>query len=135
MDGLKQINFNLSKADKEFRVFELARLDEHEVLPKSFVQRMRDTYITNKLTSFDLTNNKNWKFNINALDPENIYQRGCYISPDVFEIRTETYIYNDCIAYLRYEENDIFGVEIYNADLSAQQKQLFDLVWAQGKEF
>lgn len=134
VDGLKQINFNLTKADKEYRVFEVAHLDEYEVLPKSFVQRMRETYISNKLLGYDLTNNKNARFVNHQLDPEHKYQKLCYVAPDIFEIKIETYIYNDCIAYLQYEENNIFGVEIYNANLAQQQKQLFDLLWCQGTE-
>ena len=57
VDGLKQMNFNLSKAKNEFRVFELAGLDKH--LGKHFAQKMRERYAERKLKSFDLTNNPN----------------------------------------------------------------------------
>ena len=53
-----------------------------------------------------------------------------YIDPKVFTIEFETYIYNNCVALLNYEKDDIFGVEIYNEKLVHQQKQLFNLLWA-----
>src|SRR5579883_216348 len=52
--GLKQVNWNLTKADKEFRVFEVAHLDVH--LDTAFARRCRERYIERKLTSYDLTN-------------------------------------------------------------------------------
>jgi sugar-specific transcriptional regulator TrmB len=134
VDGLKQINFNLTKAHKECRVFEGAHLDEYSTMPKSFVDRIRRSFVENNIVNLDLTNSKDWKWANNPYDPEHKLQRACYIDKDVFEISVETYIYNDCIAYLQYEEDEIFGVEIYNQALASQQKMLFDLVWSQGKE-
>lgn len=134
IEGLKQINFNLTKAHKECRVFELAHLDEHSVLPKSFVDRIRKAFVDNNIINRDITNNKEWKFVENPYDPQHKYQRGCYISSEIFPIEVETYIYNDCIAYLQYSQDNIFGVEIHNELLANQQKHLFDIVWNQGKE-
>lgn len=133
-DGLKQINFNLTKAKGEFRVFELAHLDEHPGMNKSFVERLRHAFFDQKINSFDLTNDPDWYFITVPQDPDHKYQRGCYIDPNVFKIAIETYVYNDCIAYLQYDQDEIFGVEIYNQSLADQQKQLYDLVWKLGKE-
>lgn len=134
IDGLKQINFNQTKAKRKVYVYELAHLDEHPTMPKAFVDRMRRLNYEKQVTTFDLTNNKNWDFVRTEINPRAKYQRACYISEDVFKIKVETYIYNDVIAYLGYEKNEPFGVEIYNADLAEQQKQLFMLVWSMGKE-
>lgn len=131
-DGLKQINFNLTKAHKEFCVYEVAHLDEHIGMPASFVNRLRRTWIDKKITSRDLTNNTGWKPHNEIGDPDHKYQQASLISPDIFCIELETLVYNDCIAYLQYDKGEVFGVEIYNEMLAAQQKQLFNLVWAQG---
>ncbi len=54
-----------------------------------------------------------------------------YVSPTVFTIEFEVYIYNNIVALLSYEKEDIFGVEIHNSKLARQQRQLFDLLWRQ----
>ncbi len=128
-DGLKQMNFNLSKATAEFRVFELAGLDKH--LGKHFAQRMRDRFKDRKLRSFDLTNNPN---RANEPGNESPHAKTRYIDPSIFKIEFETYIYDNVIGLLSYEDNDIFGVEIYNDKLAKQQTQLFNLLWNQAKQ-
>ena len=50
-----------------------------------------------------------------------------------FKIEFETYIYNNVVALLSYDKDDIFGVEIHNDKLARQQEQLFDLLWSQAK--
>ncbi|HTE21670.1 MAG TPA: helix-turn-helix domain-containing protein [Candidatus Limnocylindria bacterium] len=128
VDGLKQMNFNLTRADKEFRVFELAGMDKH--LGKHFAGKQREAFRTRDLSTYDLTNN-----------PKRLAEPGVdlprsqarYIDPQTFSIQFETYIYNNCTALLSYDRDDIFGVEIYNDKLAAQQKQIFDLLWSQAK--
>lgn len=128
IDGLKQMNFNLSKATKEFRVFELAGLDKH--LGKHFAQKMRQRYQEKKLQSFDLTNNPN-RANEPGIEGQHAETR--YINPRVFSIEFETYIYDNVVGLLNYENDDIFGVEIHSDKLARQQTQLFDLLWNQAE--
>jgi hypothetical protein len=128
VDGLKQINFNLTKADKEFRVFELAGLDKH--LGKHFADKQRQMYAEKGLKSFDLTNNPKRKDEPGVDMPQS---QARFIDPKIFEIKFETYIYNNVVALLSYDKDDIFGVEIYNEKLAVQQKQIFDLLWKQAK--
>lgn len=128
VDGLKQMNFNLSKAEGEFRVFELAGLDKH--LGKHFAEKMRQRYQEKKLKSFDLTNNPD---RANEPGTEGPHAQTRYIDPEVFKIEFETYIYDNVVGLLSYENDDIFGVEIYSEKLARQQTQLFDLLWNQAK--
>jgi sugar-specific transcriptional regulator TrmB len=128
IDGLKQMNFNLTKADKEFRVFELAGLDKH--LGKHFAEKQRQAFRDKKLASFDLTNNPDRTSESGVEGPS---AQARYIDPKVFHIQFETYIYNNVTALLSYDQDDIFGIEIYSFKLAAQQKQLFDLLWSQAK--
>ncbi len=128
VDGLKQMNFNLTKADKEFRVFELESLSTH--LGNHFAEKLHQTWAEKQLTSFDLTNNPNWKLQTKSEGYQTLASAR-YISPKEFHIQFETYIYNNCVALLCYEKDDIFGIEVYNEQLAKQHKQLFDLVWKQ----
>lgn len=130
VDGLKQMNWNLTKADKEFRVFELAGLDKH--LGKHFADKMRGIFVDKKIKNYDLTNNPHRAQEPSLQDASLALAR--YISPSVFRIEFETCIYNNCVTLLSYDHQDIFGVEIYNDKLARQQKQIFDLLWSQAKD-
>ena len=128
VDGLKQMNFNLAKATSEYRVFELAGLDKH--LGKHFADKMREKYRERGLNSYDLTNHPNRNEEPGAELPNAKIR---YIDPAIFKIEFETYVYDTCVGLLSYEQDDIFGVEIYSEKLARQQTQLFDLIWNQAK--
>jgi len=128
VDGLKQMNFNLTKAEGEYRTFELAGLDKH--LGTHFANKMREKYVDNELTSYDLTNNPD-RLQESGADLPDAHIR--YIDPGLFAIEFEMTIYNNCVALLNYDHEDIFGVEIYNDKLARQQRQLFDAMWATAK--
>lgn len=128
VDGLKQMNFNLTKAEGEYRVFELAGLDK--LLGDHFADKMRSIYAQKRLKSYDLTNNPNRANEPGSSSP---LAKVGYIDPNIFTIEFETFIYNNCVALLSYDRSDVFGVEIYNDKLARQQKQLFDLLWKQSK--
>jgi len=130
IDGLKQMNYNLSRAEKQFKVFELDGLDTH--FNPYFATKMRELYNSKGLISYDITNIPDRHERTDAQSP---LSKVAYISPDVFVIEFETFIYNNCVGLISYDENDIFGVEIYNEKLARQQNQLFDLLWKQAKRF
>jgi len=130
VDGLKQMNWNLMKADGEFRVFELMHITDH--LGKHFGEKTRQMQVDKQITSYDLSNDPLWKIDTDVRGYGKVSQ-GRYIDSKVFKIEFETYIYNNCVALLSYDQDDIFGVEIYNDRLARQQKQLFDLLWSQAR--
>ena len=100
--------------------------------PRYFAEKQRALQVQNKVTSYDLTNNPNWKV-ATKVETFEKYSKARYLDPKVFEITFETFIYNNCVTLLNYEKNDIFGVEIYNPALAAQQSQIFDMLWKMAK--
>lgn len=130
IDGLKQMNWNLTKAEKEFRVLELAHLSDH--LGKHFAEKVRQWQVDKKITSYDLTNDPDWHIDSNVINYKR-FSHARYVDSQIFSIEFETFIYNNCTTLLNYDNNDIFGVEIYNTKLARQQKQLFDLLWSQAR--
>jgi hypothetical protein len=131
IDGLKQMNFNLhAKTQGEYRVFELQNLDGH--LGKHFADKMRRRSFENGTISYDLTNNPDWKLTHNIPGYDKLCH-AAYIDPQIFTIEFETYIYNNCVALLSYEQDDIFGIEVYNDKLNRQMRQLFELLWKQAQ--
>lgn len=126
--GLKQVNWNLTKADKEFRVFESAHLSQH--LDKAFVRRCRERFIERNITSYDLTNAASVKTSeLEPFDPERSYLR--YIDPEILTINFETYIYNNTVTLIDYAKEQQLALEIHHPALKSMMQQLFDSMWAQ----
>lgn len=128
VDGLKQINWNLMKAKGHYKVFELDALKNHKLIGAHFAGKMHDIEQNKKIETYDLTNNRN-----RNTDGYTAHNHFSYIDPAVFKIEFETMIYNNVVALINYDNDDIFGVEIYNNKLARQQEQLFDLIWSQAQ--
>ncbi len=127
IDGLKQMNFNLTKAVNHFKVFELSDLQKHNGMNPQFVSKLRRAWTEKQIRSYDLTNNEDRA--PDEADGRSALSLVAYIDPKLFRIEFETYVYNNVVSLLNYDGDDIFGVEIYNEKLAKQQEQLFDVVW------
>ncbi|HLZ15282.1 MAG TPA: helix-turn-helix domain-containing protein [Candidatus Saccharimonadales bacterium] len=57
---------------------------------------------------------------------------GRYIPSDIFAIHHSTVTYDDVVAYYNWKDGEIFGVEVYNQEIAAAQRQFFELLWKQG---
>jgi hypothetical protein len=49
------------------------------------------------------------------------------------DLKFETDIYNDVVAYYNWHDGEIFGIEIYNKDIAEFQRTFFEMLWAQAK--
>ena len=126
--GLKQVNWNLTKADKEYRCFEVAHLSTH--LDKAFARRHRERCLERKLTSYDLTNATSVHAQeIDPFEPSRTFLR--HIDPEVLTINFEVLLYNDVVTLLDYTEQNSMAIEIHHPSLHAMMRQLFDAMWAQ----
>lgn len=124
--GLKQVNWNLTKADKEYRVFESARLSRH--LDKKFVRRYHERCLERGLTSYDLTNDTNVRAkDLEPFEPTRTHVR--HIDPEILKLNFEVYLYNDCVTLLDYSETEQMAMEIHHPALHAMMRQLFDAMW------
>ncbi len=126
--GLKQVNWNLTKADKEYRVFEVARLSQH--IDKAFARRHQERCMERGLTSYDLTNDGV----VHAKDlepfvPSRTFLR--YIDPKILTISFEVYLYNDVVTMIDYSNDQQLGLalEIHHPTLHAMMRQLFEAMW------
>lgn len=124
--GLKQVNWNLTKADKEYRVFEVASLSQH--LDQAFARHHREQCIKQGLISYDLTNStivttKQYE----PFDPMRTFVR--HIDPAILAINFEVYIYNDIVTLLDYTKDHEIAIEVHHSALKTMMQQLFDAVW------
>jgi sugar-specific transcriptional regulator TrmB len=126
--GLKQASWNLTKANKEYRVFEAAHLSAH--LDVAFARRCREQAIERGLVSYDLTNATSVKAKeIEPYNPRATFMR--HIDPTVLAIDFEVLIYSDTVTLLDYSVENQMAIEIHHPSLHAMMRQLFDAMWAQ----
>lgn len=126
--GLKQANWNITKADKQYKVFEAAHLSAH--LDQAFARRHRERCIERGLTSYDLTNADSVRAKeIDPFEPSRTFIR--HIDPGVLTINFELVLYNDTVLLLDYTKENSMAVEIHHPTLNAMMTQLFDAMWAQ----
>ena len=133
VEGLKQVNWNLTKAKREYRVFELSHVSDY--LDEAFSENLRHEWAKRGITSYDLTNQKTvepYSKNLEYLLKCSKYR---YIDPAILDIQYEMFIYNDVVTLLDYKSDRLHAVEIHDAALSCMQRQLFDAIWAQGQDF
>jgi sugar-specific transcriptional regulator TrmB len=125
--GLKQVNWNLTKADKEFRVFEAAHISQH--LDKAFARHCRERYMERHLISYDLTNASSvTAAELEPFDPDRTFLR--HVDPAVLTINFEVYIYNDAVTLLDYSKAQQLAIEIHHPTLNLMMRQLYDSMWA-----
>lgn len=124
--GIKQANWNVTRAYKEFKVFEAAHISMHHDL--AFARRYRERCMELGLTSYDLTNDTTVRAkDIEPFEPSRTFLR--HIDPDVLTINYEIVLYNDVALLLDYHEQ--MAVEMTHPAFSAMMRQLFDAMWAQ----
>jgi len=124
--GLKQVNWNLTKATKEYRVFEAAHLSAH--FDAAFAKRCRERYIEQGLTSYDLTNATSVKAkDIAPFAKDRTFIR--HLDPTVLAINFEVYIYNDVVTLLDYSQDQAHALEIHHPTLHQMMFQLFEAMW------
>ena len=126
MAGLKQVNWNLTKATSEFRVFEAAHLSQH--LDKAFARRCRERFIERNLVSYDLTNATRVTIaDIEPFEIANTHFR--HVAAEILTINFEVYIYNDVVTLLDYSKEQQLALEVHHPALHALMRQLFQAVW------
>jgi hypothetical protein len=124
--GIKQANWNITHAHKEYMVFESAHISAHHDL--AFARRHRERCIERGLTSYDLTNDTAVRAkDIEPYEPSRTFLR--HIDPEVLTINYEIVLYNDVTLLLDYHEQ--MAVEMTHPAFSAMMRQLFDAMWAQ----
>ncbi len=125
--GLKQANWNLTKANGEYRVFEAAHINQH--LDKAFARRHREQCIAKGIHTYDLTNNT--VASLKELEPVDLHlSQARHIDPEILTINFEMYIYDDIVTLLDYQAGHEMAIEMHHPSYKAMMQQLFDAMWA-----
>jgi sugar-specific transcriptional regulator TrmB len=127
--GLKQANWNLTKASKEFKVFEAAHISQHfDKDDRAFARRHRERCIELGLISYDLTNDSvALAKDIEPFVRSRTHLR--HIDPEILAIKFEVYMYNDVVTMLDYSPQQQLAIEMHHPAFHTMMEQLFDAMW------
>ena len=125
--GLEQVTRNSTAAVDELLIFEVA--DLNAFLDVDSAENVRRTYVNNKIQIRELTNLKRvpaWT-GVSELWQQQWMCR--FIDPHQLKMSCECMIYNDVVAFYRFED-EIFCVEVHSRAVAQMQRQLFEFVWS-----
>jgi sugar-specific transcriptional regulator TrmB len=134
VEGLKQVTWNSLKAKGELLTLEIS--DMNAFFDKAYAEDMRLRFVENKIKIRTLTNNdKISPWTDVAHEMVEKYWAIRHIPEKHMKINFEILIYNDVYTLYRYQDADIFCVEIYNKELAEMQRQVFEFMWKNAKPF
>lgn len=130
--GLAQVNWNLLNAKNEFLSYEIATADAY--IPQPEAENLRKELVNSKILNRMLTNKKTIAPFTGVSEMVRKWWQIRYISPDILNIRADVFIYNNIFAECHYlNSGDIFCFEMYNEQLAAMQKEIFENLWKQAR--
>lgn len=128
--GIKQVNWNLTRAEKEYFVLEMSHITDH--FDQTFGSRHRERQLERNLISYDLTNSTSvTKEELMPVKLENTHYR--HIDPKILTINFEMYIYNDVVTLIDYDIAASWAIEIHHAGLNTMMRQIYTALWSLGK--
>lgn len=131
-DGTKQMFWNQTKAKGE--ILSILHEPMQHKTKKSFFQRwtqaMNQHDIKHRSVVDDefLASLKKWRSKHSGKTKT---WDARHISPGQFTITSSTVIYDDIVVYYNWKDDEVFGVEIHNADIASTQRQFFEMLWQQ----
>lgn len=129
--GLKQVNFNLLRAKKEFLSYETATAEVS--IGHKDAEELRRQLVKRQITARNLMNVKKIAPFTKVTSMVRNYWSIRYTNPKSLAITADVFIYNNVYAMCHYYDHDVFCVEIYNQHLANMQRQIYELLWKQAR--
>ncbi len=128
--GIKQVNWNLTRAEKEYFVLEMSHVTDH--FDQTFGKRYRERMLERGIISHDLTNSTAVTYEeLAPADLTKVHYR--HIDPKILAINYEMYIYNDVVTLIDYDIDASWAIEIHHAGLNTMMRQIYTALWSLGK--
>ena len=132
--GLKQLLWNILKAKGESVGYGFA--DWNQSVGREFAEKLRAERVKRQIYDREIQNTdqagpmSDWT---NVKNYDQIYQ--CrLLDKKIVDIKHDTYIYNDVFVFFYFIKNEMFGIEIHNAEIAKTQKQIFEVLWKLAKK-
>ena len=131
-EGLKQFLWNVVHARRGSEFLGYGYLSWNESVGRKYAENLRQVVVERNLSDRELTNDigetmkgKKWT---EIPDYYSRYQER-FISKKTLEIKHDCYLYDDVVGYYYFINNELFGLEIHNAEIAKTQKQIFEILW------
>lgn len=131
IDGLKQVTYNSLKAKGELLTYELSTMNAF--MDQDEAEKLRARFVENKIKIKTLTNLTEMPAWTSVTEMVEKYWEIRYLDPKDKPFQFEILIYNDIYCMYKYTGNEIFCVEIKNAELAQMQRTLFYYLWDMSK--
>lgn len=133
LDGIKQVTYNSLKAKGELLTYEIGNMDSF--MSHKEAEKLRESFIKNKIHIRTLTNLKEIKDWTNVTDMVENYWKIRYLEPKSRSFQFDILIYNSVYCLYRYSGGKAFAVEIHSQELADMQRQLFEYLWTNARRF
>lgn len=130
-DGLKQVTYNSLKAKGELLTYELSTMNAF--MDQEEAEKLRTRFVENKINIKTLTNVTKMTAWTNVTEMVEKYWEIRHLDPKDKPFQFEILIYNDIYCMYKYTGNEVFCVEIKNAELAQMQRTLFYYLWDMAK--
>ncbi len=134
-DGVKQMYWNQTRAKSESLsiLYENIQGRAKMAFFERWVERCNDRGMKFRSIIGDhfLESQRQW---YGKHDNEKLkHWEGRYLPESVFPIVHSMVTYDDVVCYYNWKDGEVFGLEIYNQEIADSQRQLFEMLWAQGQ--
>lgn len=134
IEGLKQVTWNSLKAKGELLTLEIRDMDAF--FDHDYAENLRLKFIERKINIRTLTNAVKippWT-EVGGEMIKNYWQIR-NLPETQMKIKFEILIYNNVYVMYRYQNKEVFCVEIYNQELADMQRQIFSYMWQKAGKF
>lgn len=131
IDGLKQVTYNSLKAKGELLTYELSTMNAF--IDQDEAEKLRSRFVANKIKIRTLTNATQMDAWTDVTEMVEKYWEIRHLDPVGNPFQFEILIYNDIYCMYKYTGNDIFCIEIKNAEQASMQRSLFEYLWDMAK--
>lgn len=135
VDGVKQMFWNQTRAKGESLSILYANIQSKSNLAffERWVERCNTLELEFRSIVGDhfLATQRDWYSQHN--NEKLAHWQGRYLPGSVLPITHSTVTYDDIVAYYNWRDGEIFGLEIYNEEIAAAQRHVFETFWDLGR--
>lgn|SRR3989344_2617006 len=139
VEGMRQMTWHILRCQGLFRTYSYCFWNE--ILGDAFVLKLNTELVARKFQVHDLYSDEYIEFKKQWLASGKPRPSGNwsfwdsrYLPEKLAKIHLNIDIYNHVVAYYYWQNQEIFGVEIYNQRVADLQKQIHDVLWNMAKK-
>ncbi|MBU0976272.1 MAG: helix-turn-helix domain-containing protein [Patescibacteria group bacterium] len=133
--GIKQLLWNTLRAESKDPVVGYGCKTWNDYVGRSFAEKVRFEYIRRGINNKEIQNDKilGKKFtDVQQYITSNYRLRT--IPRSKMKINYNTIIYDEFFSFYSMHQDEVFGIEIQNAEIARSQRQIFELLWEIAEE-